>query len=380
MRAYHLARSHRIGHSRVALICQIGTAVRYSRTAAKLAALCTAKISALGSMKNELSIVIIGRNEQASIGKCIEAALDAAEEIGGAELLYVDSHSTDNTVAEVQRYGIAVKMLDGDLRPSPSAARHFGSHQTNNEHILFLDADTLIYSGFLKTALEQLRSEPKLAGINGRIYDTTAAGEPVDGVDEVCDEPQNVKWLRGPCCLYRRAALLEVGSFDPELATEEEAELGLRLTRVGWTLRTIPVPMAHHTRCYHPMSVGSLLSTFIRDLKYGRLGEITKTMLHAFRAGNGLEFCWLRLKTTIMFLVWLFAIGAVVLFLPAHLHPEIATPSLVIIGFIAVTAKKRSLSEALLFVPAKALNLVDLILGIRKIGPFVESRLLKSQR
>lgn len=331
-------------------------------------------------MKNELSIVIIGRNEQASIGKCVDAALAAGAEIGGAEFLYVDSHSTDNTVAEVQRYGIPVKMLDGDLRRSPSAARHFGSRQTNNEYILFLDADTLIYTGFLRSALDQLRNEAKLAGINGRIYDTTARGESVEGVDEVCDEPQNVKWLRGPCCLYRRAALLEVGSFDPELATEEEAELGLRLTRAGWTLKTIPVPMAHHTRCYHPMSVGSLLSTFIRDLKYGRLGEITRTMLHAFRAGNGVGFCWLRLKTTILFLVWLFAIGGVVVLLPAGLRPEIVSVTLVIIGFIAVAAKKRSLSEALLFVPAKALNLVDLLLGIRKIIPFPLSRLLNDRR
>ncbi|MFN0141354.1 MAG: glycosyltransferase [Pyrinomonadaceae bacterium] len=331
-------------------------------------------------MKNELSIVIIGRNEQASIGMCIEAARAAAEEIGGADLLYVDSHSTDNTVAEGQRYGIAVKMLDRDLRPSPSAARHFGSRQTNNEYILFLDADTLIYTGFLKTALEQLRSDAQLGGINGRIYDTTAAGEPVDGVDEVCEEAQNVKWLRGPCCLYRRAALVEVGSFDPELATEEEAELGLRLIGAGWRLRTAPVPMAHHTRCYHPTSFRALVTTFLRDLRSGRLGEITRTCLHARRAGNGLEFCWLRLKTTILFLGWLFAIGAAVLFLPLDLRPEIVTPSLVIIGFIAVTAKKRSFSEALLFVPAKVLNLVDLILGIRKIGPFVESRLLKSQR
>lgn len=328
-------------------------------------------------MKNELSIIMIGRNEETSIGKCVEAALRAADEIGGAKLIYVDSHSTDNTVAEVRRYAIDVRMLDGKLRPSPSAARHFGSRQTDSEYILFLDADTLIYAGFLRLALEQLRSDPTLAGINGRIKDTTANGEPVDGVDEVSDQPQYVKWLRGPCCLYRRSALLEVGSFDAELAIEEEAELGLRLIRAGWKLKTIPVPMAHHTRCHHPMSVGSLFSTFMRDLRYGRVGEITKTMLHALRAGNGVTFCWLRLKTTVLFLVWLFVVGAVVLLVPVHLRPGLVSMSLAMIGFLVILAKKRSLSQALLFIPTRVLTVVELLIGIRKIVPLPQKSLIQ---
>lgn len=330
-------------------------------------------------MKKELSIVIIGRNEEASIGKCVEAALKAAAEIGGADVLYVDSHSTDNTVAEVKRYGIDVKVLDRDLRLSPSAARHFGSRKVMGEYVLFLDADTLIYTGFLPLALEELRKNPTLVGINGRIDDTTETGEHVYDIDEVCEEPQYVKWLRGPCCLYRRAALLDVGSFDPELASEEEAELGLRLIRAGWKLKMIPVPMAHHTRCYHPTSVGSLITTFIRDLKYGRLGEITRTILHAFRAGNGVAFCWLRLKTTLIFLVYIFVIAAVVLLLPIGLRPELVSISLIMIGLLSIFAKKRSLSQTLLFIPAKALNIVDLLLGFRKIIPLPQSRLFKTQ-
>lgn len=330
-------------------------------------------------MKKELSIVIIGRNEAASIGKCVEAALNAAQEIGGADVLYIDSHSTDTTVAEVKRFGVDVRMLDRDFRPSPSAARHFGSHQVNGEYVLFLDADTLLYPGFLTIALERLRKDPTLAGINGRIDDTTETGEPVYDIDEVCEEPQFVKWLRGPCCLYRRTALLDVGSFDSELATEEEAELGLRLIGAGWKLKMIPLPMAHHTRCYHPVSVRGLVSIFVRDLRYGRLGEITKTMLHAFRAGNGVAFCWLRLKTTLIFLVWLVAVASVV-FLPESVRPLLVSTSIILLGLLAVFAKKRSLSQTLLFIPARALNIVDVLIGIRKIVPLPQNRLLKSQR
>ncbi len=48
-------------------------------------------------MKGELSIVIIGRNEEQGIAKCIAAAQTAASEIGGAEIIFVDSASTDMT-------------------------------------------------------------------------------------------------------------------------------------------------------------------------------------------------------------------------------------------------------------------------------------------
>ena len=50
----------------------------------------------------KLSIVIIGRNEERGIAKCVEAAQAASGEIGGAEMIFVDSHSTDRT-AEIVR-------------------------------------------------------------------------------------------------------------------------------------------------------------------------------------------------------------------------------------------------------------------------------------
>jgi GT2 family glycosyltransferase len=291
----------------------------------------------------DLSVVIIGLNEEASIHVCIEAAIIAANEVGGAEIVYVDSHSTDNTIGIVNKYDIRVEMLDPGLRRSPSAARSFASTQVTGEYILFLDADTIVYTGYLSRALEDLRRDPSLAGVNGWIDDTSETGEPVHGLDEHPVRATDTMWLRGPCCLYRRSALLAVGGFDPDLATEEEAELGLRLIRAGWKLSLIPVPMAKHTRCYHPTSLRRLATTFIRDLNYGRLGEVTKTALRASHSGNGIAFCWLRLKTTILFLLacLLLAISTLSPFQPAGRYFAVA---FVLVGLFAVFLKKGSLS------------------------------------
>ncbi len=316
--------------------------------------------------RQKISIVIIGRNEERAIGKCIDAAIRAANAIGGAEIIYVDSNSTDSSASIAEALGVRVVYLSSDLMACPSAGRFMGSKVATGEFILFLDADTVIYDRFLPAAIEFFASDKTLGGVNGRIDDLNEAGTSLNNVEERSDKVMNVKWLRGPACFYRREALLDVGSFDPELAVEEEAELGLRLLKNGWSLAVIPHSMACHTRCYHGQSVESVFSTFRRDIRSKRVGEITKTISHAFRAGNGLAFCWLRLKTTILFLAWVLLMSAAI-FLPSFLQPAGVTIGVAVVGLFLIFAKKRDLGETLLFIPAKILNLVDVLAGLHKI-------------
>ena len=318
-------------------------------------------------MKHKVSIVIIGRNEERSIGKCLSAAQAAAEQIGGAEIIFVDSASTDNTVQVVQSYGVRILSLKPDWKLSPSAGRFIGSHYAQGDFILFVDADTLVYKDFLPAALEHFEHNEDVGGINGRLDDLNERGEMLSDVEERSDAIINVKWLRGPCCFYRRKALQEFGSFNPHLAVEEEAELGLRLVKHGWKLQIIPLSMACHTRCYHAQTFKSIISAFNRDIVSKRLGEITKTIAYAFKEGNGFAFCWLRMKTTIIFLVWLFLLP-VSFFLPEFLYPQIIFILIFILGLLAVFGKKRSLRQTLLFIPNKFLCFVDVLLGFHKIN------------
>lgn len=317
-------------------------------------------------MKTTLTIVVIGRNEESAITSCLHAALAAADEVGGAELIYVDSHSTDRTVEIVRGLGVQVEMLDNGLRRCPSAGRYAGTLAAKGEYILFLDADTHIYTGFLPEAIRILENDPRLAGLNGWIDDIDENGERVTEIDERFESFREVKWLRGPSCLYRRTALLEVGSFDPQLAMEEEAELGLRLTNSDRRLAVIPVTMSCHTRCFHPNSLATTLSTFKRDLKAKRLGEVTRTIAHSFRNGYGLEFIWLRLETTVVFSAWLFTM-VVACLLPFGYY-SFAIPAIVFAaGAFSMILKKKGPSQALTFAFAKLINIIDVLIGIHHL-------------
>lgn len=317
-------------------------------------------------MKKRVSIVIIGRNEENAIGECIGAAQTAAEQIGGAEIIFVDSASTDKTVEVVKSLGVRVISMKPTMKLSPSAGRFVGSRYANGEFILFLDADTLVYKDFLPAAIEHFEKNPNLGGINGFLDDLNEKGELLTDVEERFETVADVRWLRGPCCFYRREALETAGSFNPHLAVEEEAELGLRLIKNGWKLNIIPIAMACHTRCFHQQTIQSIISIFRRDMVVGRLGEMTRTVAYAFREGNGLIFCWLRLKTTILFILWLL-LSIICFFLPPSVHPHLIFSAITILGLSAIFLKKRNLRQTLIFIPSKFLCFVDILAGLHKI-------------
>ncbi len=318
-------------------------------------------------MKYQVSIVVIGRNEEKSIKQCLDAASLAAARIGGAEIIYVDSASTDATIEIAAALGARVLPLDPAQRLCPSAGRYAGSQAATGEFILFLDADTHIYRDFLPVAIAHLQANPKLAGVNGQIDDTDESGVLYTDVEARFETTAEIEWLRGPACFYRRAALIAAGSFNPHLMVEEEAELGLRLLKNGWRINLLPIPMACHTRCYHNQTFTGIFDSLRRDRATGRLGEIVNTIVCAHRQGFGWRFCQERLKTTIGFTLWLLSLFVIGLLpLPSVLLEALGS-ILIVFGFVVVWYKKRDLYQTALFFPAKFLSLINILAGIPKI-------------
>src|SRR5215510_6336916 len=75
-----------------------------------------------------LTVIVIGRNEEAYITDCLRSALAAAAQAGGAEVVYVDSASTDRTMGLARALGVRVISLRPEWELSPSAGRHVGFH------------------------------------------------------------------------------------------------------------------------------------------------------------------------------------------------------------------------------------------------------------
>jgi glycosyltransferase involved in cell wall biosynthesis len=195
-------------------------------------------------MNQNVSIVIIGRNEGQRLVRCLESVRTMVGPKADVEIVYVDSGSTDGSVACARRFGASVIELQG--RCSAARARNAGWQAANGSWILFLDGDTIVDPGFLDAALSHA-SAPQVAAVWGhrrelrptanfyhRVLDLDWIYAP--GISEFC----------GGDVLMRREALEKVNGFDPALIAGEEPELCSRLRGVGFQILHIDAPMTGH--------------------------------------------------------------------------------------------------------------------------------------
>ena len=84
-----------------------------------------------------ISLCMIVRNEENTIGRCLDCVKDICDEI-----VIVDTGSTDSTKEIVEKY--THRILDFDWIDDFAAARNFAFDQAEMDYILWLDADDII--------------------------------------------------------------------------------------------------------------------------------------------------------------------------------------------------------------------------------------------
>lgn len=191
-----------------------------------------------------LSVVIPAKNEEKTVGKCIESVLVTVQSIDTWEVLLVDSYSSDNTVKIAERYPIKILRLKKDWFKSPHAGRYIGTIKSKGKYVFFLDADMVVCENWTKTAIEILEKDNNLAGITGVIYNIFP-NEVKNANHPIKRHPLGfVEHLPGPA-IFRREALNEVNHFNPYFKGFGEKELGYRLSNHGYKQLRISETIAY---------------------------------------------------------------------------------------------------------------------------------------
>ena len=99
---------------------------------------------------NSLSVVIITKNEEKNIARCLSAVQWADE------LIVVDSGSTDKTIEIAESFGAKIFKRDW---PGDGAQKHYGINQANQKWCLVLDADEVVTTA-LKASIEAVLQSP----------------------------------------------------------------------------------------------------------------------------------------------------------------------------------------------------------------------------
>ena len=110
----------------------------------------------------ELTVIVPARNEEESLGACLESLVSQSEEIFALgrdwELIVVDDHSTDRT-AEIARGFAGVTVMEAaELEPGWTGKNNAiwtAAKEARGRWLLFTDADTIHEPGDLRRAIHE---------------------------------------------------------------------------------------------------------------------------------------------------------------------------------------------------------------------------------
>lgn len=224
-----------------------------------------------------IAAVLIGRNE----GARLVAALASIPE-GVAPVVYVDSGSTDGSVAAAEAAGARVVRLDMTRPFTAARARNEGFAALASlpgdaapDYVQFIDGDCTLAPGWIATARAFLEANPRAAVACGRRRERFPEASVYN---RLCDAEWDTPVGRAKACggdaLMRAEAFRAVGGFDPALIAGEEPELCVRLRAAGWEIWRLDAEMTLHDAAMH---------------RFGQWWKRARRAGHAFAEGAALH-------------------------------------------------------------------------------------------
>lgn len=201
-------------------------------------------------MAENIGIVIIGRNEGTRLQPCFESMNNVA-----ANKIYVDSGSTDNSIAIANSCDIETVKLSPNRPFSAARARNEGfewllEFNPNIKYVQFIDGDCTLLPGWLETATDVLSACPKRAAVIGHLVERNIDASPYN---RLCA----LEWRSSPGDLTNYGALggismmradvfHKLGGFNPNVIAGEDSELGVRMGLAGYKVTKLDHLMATH--------------------------------------------------------------------------------------------------------------------------------------
>ena len=177
-----------------------------------------------------ISFIIPAYNEEALIGRTLEALTQAAQLMGAPyEIVVADDASSDRTTDIAHTLGARVVRVD---RRQIAATRNAGAREAIGDKLIFVDADTLVTEAVVRAAIEAMNR-----GAAGGGSAVTFDGRLPRYAEFV--HPAMVRLFRAAglacgCFLFcTRQAFEAAGGFDEQLFASEEIAMSRALKRQG---------------------------------------------------------------------------------------------------------------------------------------------------
>lgn len=198
-------------------------------------------------MTGQIGAVAIGRNEGERLRRCLASVAGHAQ-----MLVYVDSGSTDGSVALARQFGALVVEIEAGVPFTAARARNLGFTKLREaapelDLVQFVDGDCQIDEAWWDKAGRALLGEARLAVVCGRRRERFREASIYNRLcDLEWDTPIGYADACGGDALMRVEALEEVGGYNSDLIAGEEPDLCLRLRQRGWKIARLDAEMTLH--------------------------------------------------------------------------------------------------------------------------------------
>jgi len=198
-----------------------------------------------------IGVVVIGRNEGERLRRSLATVVPAKAGIPFG-LVYVDSGSSDGSVALARAQGAEVVELDAATPFTAARARNAGlgfltARHPGLRYVQFLDGDCELAAGWLEKARKFLHQNPRIAVACGRLREKHPERTVYNRLCDIeWDAPRGEARACGGIAMLRVDALAAVGGWRSDLVAGEEPELCARLRAAGWRIWRLDAEMAVH--------------------------------------------------------------------------------------------------------------------------------------
>lgn len=219
------------------------------------------------SAQARIGIVVIGRNEGERLRRCLRSLPAAAQRV------YVDSESTDDSVAWARSQGIEVVELTAPPKHTAARGRNAGLRRLLAEYpgiafVQFVDGDCEVHPDWLDTAAAALEADDGLGAVFGRRRERFPERSIYNAL---CDDEWNVPigevFTCGGDVMCRIDAVSAIGGYDESMIAGEDPDMSTRLRAAGWRICRLDAEMTLHDAAM---------------LRFGQWWKRTRRAGHAF--------------------------------------------------------------------------------------------------
>lgn len=215
-----------------------------------------------------ISFIIPAHNEEDILVETLSLLREGARGIPH-EIIVSDDGSTDSTAEKASSHADRVVRYQGELPRTIGAARNRGARGAKGDILFFLDSDVRIREPrvFLPKVILHFESRPRLVAmtVSTRIYpetETRADKAVLAFYDLYFRFANNILGFgltHGKCMIIRTDAFKRVKGFDENITASEDAELFMRLAKIGKTILDPTLRVYHSGRRAHAMGWPALL-------------------------------------------------------------------------------------------------------------------------